>query len=208
MKALVYNFEGKQTGEVELPAKLFEVPVNVGLVHEALRVIDSESRAPLAHTKTRGEVRGGGRKPWKQKGTGRARHGSIRSPIWKGGGVVFGPRKERNFVIAMNRKARQKALFMCLSDKATTEHIVFLENIPEKVKTKEVGTLLKQLPLKGKKTLIALATDEKGMRLFVRNLKSVGVIGAANLNVKDLLAHANLVLSKKALVELQKTYNV
>jgi len=114
----VYNQEGKATGELELNAKHFGVKPDQALVHAVVVAQQANARRPIAHTKNRGEVAGGGKKPWKQKGTGRARQGSIRSPQWKGGGVVFGPRNIRNFSVKVNRKVKQKALFMALTDKA------------------------------------------------------------------------------------------
>ncbi|MDE1941428.1 MAG: 50S ribosomal protein L4, partial [Patescibacteria group bacterium] len=114
MEATVYNQQGKSAGKISLPEDIFNVPWNADLVHEIVRLMNSNSRTPVAHTKTRGEVRGGGRKPWKQKGTGRARHGSTRSPIWVGGGVAHGPRNEKNYSRKINRKAKSKALFTIL----------------------------------------------------------------------------------------------
>src|SRR3989339_449677 len=116
MNAKVYNIEGKNVGTVELPARLFGVEVKPEVVHQVVVGKQSNKRQVLAHTKTRADVSGGGKKPWKQKGTGRARHGSSRSPIWIGGGVTFGPRKDRNFGVKINKKMARKALAMALSD--------------------------------------------------------------------------------------------
>ncbi len=208
IKVPVYNLEGAAVGSMELPAEFFGVAVNPELIHEAVRVLRSEARQAVAHTKTRGEVRGGGRKPWKQKGTGRARHGSIRSPIWKGGGVVFGPRNNRNFVIGMNRKARTKALFMTLSDKATSEQLLVLEDMPKDMKTAAASVLLSKLPLKGnKKTLLALGVAEKEWRRALRNIASTESMGATNLNVYDVLRYPNLVMTKSGLADFLKLRN-
>ncbi len=206
MKVPVYSIDGKTVGEQELSKTLFGVTPDPGLVHEAFREISLGSRQVLAHTKTRGEVRGGGKKPWKQKGTGRARHGSIRSPIWKGGGVVFGPRSNHSFAIKMNRKAKQKALLMCLSDKVNSEQLVLLDMVPETLKTKTVELFILSLPFSSKKTLIALGREEKGAAKAMGNIRSVGVLGATHLNVKDLLNYPNLVVSKKGMEELEKVY--
>ena len=113
----IYNQKGEKTGKIDIPESIFSLEPNIDLIHQVYVAQQANSRIAIAHTKTRGEVRGGGKKPWKQKGTGRARHGSIRSPIWKGGGVTFGPRSDRNFSKAINKKQRQKALFMVLSSK-------------------------------------------------------------------------------------------
>src|SRR5579872_5354897 len=118
MKIKIYNKNLEVAGEVELNPKIFDVKTNVGLVEEAVRIQRANARAATAHTKTRGEIRGGGKKPWKQKGTGRARAGSIRSPLWRHGGVTFGPRSNRNYELKMNKKQWRKALYMVLSDKA------------------------------------------------------------------------------------------
>lgn len=202
IKVSVYNLEGVQSGSMELPESIFGVPVNPELVHEAVRVLRSEARQVVAHTKTRGEVRGGGKKPWKQKGTGRARHGSIRSPIWKGGGVVFGPRNDRNYALAMNRKARVKALYMTLSDKAANEQLIVLDAMPKDMKTAAASALLAKLPLKGnKKTLLALGAAQKEWRRSLRNLAATASMGATNLNVYDVLRYPNLVMTKEGLAE-------
>ena len=129
MKVSVYNQEGKEVGKVLLPKEIFEVKVNPDLVHQVVVCQMANRRQPIAHTKDRGEVRGGGRKPWSQKGTGRARHGSIRSPLWIGGGVTFGPRKEKIFKKKIPKKMRRKALFMVLSGKAKENLLLVLDKL-------------------------------------------------------------------------------
>jgi len=129
MPELVYNQQGEKVGQVDLPAELFGVPLNRDLVHQVVVTQMANSRQVLAHTKDRSEVRGGGAKPWRQKGTGRARHGSIRSPIWVGGGVAFGPTKERVFAKKINKKMKRQALFMVLSSKVKDKEIVLLDKI-------------------------------------------------------------------------------
>src|SRR3989338_4584896 len=125
MNVTVYQQEtGEPSGTTELNDRIFNVPVKPALIQRAVRTQESNSRQVLAHTKTRAEVRGGGRKPWKQKGTGRARHGSIRSPLWVGGGITFGPRSNRNFTQKVNRKVRKQALLMVLSDKVANDRLI------------------------------------------------------------------------------------
>ena len=129
IKIQVYNQNAEPVGEMQLSSKVFGVPVSQALVHQAVVTQMANERKVIAHTKDRSEVRGGGRKPWKQKGTGRARHGSSRSPIWIGGGVTFGPRNERNFKMRLNKKMKQQAMLMALSDKAATGNLLALDKL-------------------------------------------------------------------------------
>lgn len=130
MEAKVYNQEGKKKGSIELPEVVFGLPWNGDLVHQVMMGMISNKRAPVAHTKGRGDVSGGGRKPWKQKGTGKARHGSRRSPIWKGGGITFGPTNEKNFEKKINKKMKVKALYTLLSEKLRSNEILFIDALP------------------------------------------------------------------------------
>src|SRR6056297_2008041 len=146
VKAKLYNLQGENKGEVDLNSEIFEVEVNEILVHQAVVAQRGSGRIKIAKTKDRSEVRGGGAKPWRQKGTGRARHGSNRSPIWKGGGVTFGPTGKENFSKKINKKMKRKALFMVLSDKAKEGNLLILEEEPKKeVKTKQMSKLKKNL---------------------------------------------------------------
>lgn len=129
METKIYNIEGKEAGNVTLPEAIFGLPWNADLVHQVVTAMQANARQSGAHTKTRGEVRGGGRKPWQQKGTGRARHGSSRSPIWKGGGVTHGPRNDKNYALKVNRSMRQKALLVTLSKKHQDGEIIFIDSI-------------------------------------------------------------------------------
>ena len=130
MKTVIYNLKGEEVGESDLPSEIFGFKkLNHDLMHQALVAQIANSRQVIAHTKTRKEVKGGGRKPWRQKGTGRARHGSIRSPLWKGGGVTFGPRKNKNFSKKINKKMKRKALFMALSSKVLDKEIVLVDKL-------------------------------------------------------------------------------
>src|SRR3989344_1515557 len=158
MKTELYNQSGELMGNVELPDKIFGVAMNEDLVRQVLEAQSANSRRVIAHTKDRSEVRGGGKKPWKQKGTGRARHASIRSPIWKGGGVTFGPTKERNFKKKINKKMARKALFMALSSKVKDKQLFVLDNIIlENPKTKEMAVILKNFS-----SLMGLPTGQVG----------------------------------------------
>ncbi len=148
MKVKVYNQEGKEVGSAELPKEIFEVPMNADLVHQVAQAQFANMRIVHAHTKDRSEVRGGGKKPWRQKGTGRARHGSIRSPIWIGGGVTFGPTNKRNFKKKVNKKMKRKALFIALSSKAKDDEIILLDELKLKEpKTKEMAGMLRRMSL-------------------------------------------------------------
>ena len=202
----IYNQNGEVVGNHELSARIWGITPDTGLIHEALRVQQAARREPVANTKTRGEVRGGGKKPLKQKHTGRARAGSTRSPIWVGGGKAFGPRKERNFFLRMNKKAREKALFMCLSDKALTQNLVVMEKWEQNSKSKALAGVLARLPLEKKKVLIALSREEKSLTRAARNLVRVATIGAAHLNVEDILKAKVLVVSKEGIGEIEKTH--
>lgn len=155
----IHNFEGKVVGTRELPAAVFGVPVKPGVIQQAVTAQQANSRVVLAHTKTRGEVRGGGRKPWKQKGTGRARHGSNRSPIWIGGGITFGPRSDRNFFLKINHKVRRRAMLMTLSAKVAEAGLVVVDDVkPVGKKSKQAAQLLVNLKLRpGKKSVPAAA---------------------------------------------------
>jgi len=206
MKYTVYNQDGKEAGEVTLPKQIFEVPLKEDLLHQVLVSQSSNQRQNSAHTKNRAEVRGGGKKPWRQKGTGRARHGSIRSPIWRGGGIVFGPRNEKNYEKRVPKKMRRKALFMVLSQKAKENLLVVLDELKiEKPKTKIMAAIMSKLPAHGKSTLV-LYKDGKDIYLAARNVAKTGVLEAKNLNIVDLLNYKFVLLDKAAIKEIEKTF--
>ncbi len=149
LKLTVYNQQGEKVRELELNPKIFDLKINPKLVQQAVAAQQANARPVLAHAKDRSEVAGGGRKPWRQKGTGRARHGSIRSPLWRGGGVTFGPTKNRNWSLKINRKAKQKAILMVLTDKANNEKIILLDQLNlDQAKTKKFFAILQQLNLR------------------------------------------------------------
>lgn len=203
----LYNQEGNQIGELQLEASLFGVEVRPELVHEAVVTQEANSREPIAHTKTRGEVQGSGKKPWKQKGTGRARHGSRRSPIWVGGGITFGPRNIRNFAQKMNRKARRKALAMALSDKVSNQKFVAIDTLSfDEPKTKMLADVLGRLPSSGKKTLIVTEQDNKNVPKAAQNLALVDTLPANSLNIVDVLRFDFIVATKGAIEMMTAMY--
>ena len=209
MRVNVYNQQGEAVGEIELPASVFGVRWNADLVHQAFRVARSAERNVLAHARGRGEVSGGGKKPWPQKGTGRARHGSRRSPIWRGGGVTHGPTKERNFALRLPNKMRRKAIAAVLSQKAREGEIVVMERITlEEGKTKRAAELLSHFSPEKERRASALllleARDVATQRAF-RNIPRAKMIPAASVNVHDLLKYKKVFLPKGALDILEKT---
>ncbi len=207
MKVTVYNQQGKETGQMVLPKEIFEVPMNTDLVHQVVISQAANKRQVSAHTKMRGEVRGGGRKPWRQKGTGRARHGSIRSPLWKGGGVTGGPRNDKNYQKDVPTKMRRKALYMVLSEKAKNNLLVVLDTMEiEKPKTKAMVVTIKNLPIKADSRLVVSKNADKKVFLAARNIAKTGVLEARNLNVKDLLDYKYVLISKDGIKDIEKTF--
>jgi large subunit ribosomal protein L4 len=212
MNVKVYNQEGKEVGQADLPAEIFDVKMNKNLVHQAMVTQMANSRQVLAHTKDRSEVRGGGRKPWRQKGTGRARHGSIRSPIWRGGGVTFGPTKERVFAKKINKKMKRQALLMILSSKVKDKEMILLDKLEiAEAKTKKIMEVINNLKTKLKKnlekgTLIVLpAADQKIIRAS-KNIPKIKTIRADSLNVLDILSSRYLLMPQGAIEIIKQTY--
>ena len=206
LKVKVYNLEGKETEEVELSEEIFGVKVEDDLVHQAFVAHISNSRQVLADTKNKGEVRGGGKKPWKQKGTGRARHGSSRSPIWRGGGVTFGPTTERNYSKKINKKMKMKALHMVLSSKVKDKELIILDDPKlSKVSTKLMSGTLKKLPIDGK---VLLSLGKKDDRIFksVKNIPNTSMIASDSLNVADLLKNKFLIINKDGIKKIETVY--
>ncbi len=213
----LYNTKGEKVGSLELAKSLFDVPTNDALIHEAVVAQQANSREAIAHTKTRGEVAGSSKRPWKQKGTGRARHGSTKSPIWIGGGITFGPRNDRNFSLKINKKAKRKALAMVLSDKVANDCFIAIDDFRlAEGKTKELIRILKKLPISkrgGKagsgfagKTLIVLPPEEKEIAKAAKNLKGIQTMPANTLNVVDLLKTDVILVSKSAIETIMQTY--
>jgi len=202
-KAQVYNQFGENKGEINLNTKVFDIEPKISLIKQAVLAILSNRRLVLAHT--RGEVRGGGRKPWAQKGTGRARQGSIRAPQWKGGAVIFGPTKDRNFEVKINKKMKTKALFMVLSDKATDESISIFESLAVKeMKTKTFAELFKKIGFK--KGLLVIEKMDKILVKAIDNIPDIKVISANSLNVYDVLNAKKIFFTKESLAVVDKTF--
>ena len=207
MKVSAYNQKGEKVGTALLPKEIFEVPINPDLIHQVVVSQMANRRQRIAHAKDRGEVRGGGRKPWAQKGTGRARVGSIRSPLWRGGGVTFGPRKEKVVKKKIPKKMKRKALFMALSGKAKNNFLILLDKLQiEKAKTRLVAEVLQKLPCKDQSTLIALGTDDKKIITGARNLPRVETIGAKDLNALDVLSFKYLIVPKSIIKAIKETF--
>jgi len=206
MEAPIYNQSGKATGKITLSKDVFGVPWNADLVHEVVRLMNSNSRNPIAHTKTRGEVSGTGKKPWKQKGTGRARHGSRRSPIWVGGGVAHGPRNDKNFSRKINKKARTKALFTILSRKFKDGEIIFLDSVAFAApKTKDAKSVISSLAAikgyerlatkKANTAIITLDTKTDAVIKSFRNFGNVSIEEFRNINPVSILNHTYLIVT-------------
>lgn len=205
-KIKVYNSEGKKVSERELASELFGVEVNEGVVHFAADIASANSRSAFSHTKTRGEVRGTGKKPWKQKGTGRARHGSRRSPIWVGGGITFGPRKDRNYSKKINRKTKRVALAMALSDKATHEAVVALDELKNELgKTKMMAEMLSKLPV-GRRVLLVLPESNPMALRASRNLQELKTVTVRSLNLLDVLKADTVLALTATLDKLEESY--
>ncbi|MEW5865782.1 MAG: 50S ribosomal protein L4 [Bacillota bacterium] len=195
--APLYNVNGDRIGEYELPASVFGLPVNEDVLHEAVVMQLASRRLGTAKTKTIGEVSGGGVKPWRQKGTGRARHGSRRSPLWRGGATLFGP-VPRDYGYKLPKKVRRLALLSALSAKAQANAVVVLENLVlARPKTKDMADVLKKLDADGK-TLLVTQEPDKNVELSARNLPGVKTLTPSGLNVYDILDHDKLVLTKGA----------
>jgi large subunit ribosomal protein L4 len=206
MDAKVFSQEGKETGKVILPEAVFGVAWNADLVHEVVTGMQANARENNAHTKDRGEVRGGGKKPWKQKGTGRARHGSRRSPIWVGGGIAHGPRNERDYSVKINKKVRARALACVLSKKFADQEVLFVDSIKfDEPKTKDAraivsalakGTGQGSLVTKRKNAaVVVLAGRNLTAEKSFRNFGNIEVVQAKDINPVDLLTYKFVVVA-------------
>lgn len=217
LAADIFDIKGKSVGSIELPAEMFGLSWNADMMHQVVTSMLANARTPVAHTKDRSEVRGGGRKPWQQKGTGRARHGSSRSPIWVGGGVTHGPRNEKSYVRKVNRSMRRKALFVALSQKLRDGEIIFVDTLGISTPKASAAKLalsglskVKGFEMLDKKrknaALVATATPDVPVRKSFGNFGNVEVVDAQNLNPVALLSSKYLVVvsPKEALETLAK----
>lgn len=209
MKIKVFNQNKEAVKEIELPREIFEVEVNSDLIHQVVLVQSANRRQKIAKVKDRSEVRGGGKKPWRQKGTGRSRHGSIRSPLWKGGGVTFGPRSEKVLKKRIPKKMRIKALFMVLSAKAKENLVLVLDKLEfKKPKTKKMAEILNKLFLKDGSGLVVLSKMDKNLILSIRNIAGVNPIQAKDLNVLDLLSCKYVLISEAGIKKIRETFKI
>lgn len=206
MKFAVHNLSGKKVEDMELSDAIFAVPANNTLLHQVYIAQSANRRQVLAHVKDRSETAGSGKKPWAQKGTGRARTGAARNPIWRGGGAIFGPTKDRNFKRIIPLKMKRKALLIALSAKAKSKNLVIINEIGLKEKkTKLFAKALNNLKIKGS-TLVGLNDSEKDIYLCSRNIPKTDPISIRQLNIFDILNHKNLILSKKSVKFLENKY--
>lgn len=212
MQVKVYNKSGEEAGVIELPSAIFAMKWNAELVRQVIDTMRANRRTPVAHVKDRSEVRGGGRKPWRQKGTGRARHGSTRSPIWAGGGVTHGPNKNRNLKKLLNKKMAKRALFTVLSAKARENEVIVVEGMQFKdAKTKGAALFFSALArqdslarmAKGNGVLVAMAPREESAVRAMRNIPFVQVSEMRNLNAYDVMQYKYILFQKEALAALK-----
>ncbi len=212
MKINVYNQGAELLKEMEIPENIFGVEANNDLLHQVATAQLANARQVLADTKDRSEVSGGGKKPWKQKGTGRARAGSSRSPLWIGGGVTFGPTNDRNFKKKVNQKMKQKAIFMSLSDRCRNNQLAVIDNLGfAEYKTKSFNAMLSALEKKvlntERRDVLVINDNKDDKTLFSgRNLKGVKIINLENINLLDILNHRSLVLTESGVQTLSGKY--
>jgi len=204
MKLKVWNQEGKIVGEIELDKKIFDGDINYSLIHQAVVTYLANQRRGLASTKTRGEVRGSGRKPWRQKGTGRARVGSIRSPLWRGGGVVFGP-KVRDYSKKFPQRMRNIALKSALNAKLKDNQIMIIQDINiDEPRTKKAVEILKNLKLNGERIRIVKEKIDKNLKLALRNLERVELEKADSLTTYTALDCKKLIITEESLRKIEE----
>ncbi|MCL5016165.1 MAG: 50S ribosomal protein L4 [Patescibacteria group bacterium] len=213
MKLDVYNKTGEVVGNVEAPDRVFNRKWNSDLVNQALRAQENNSRQNLAHAKTRSEVSGGGRKPWRQKHTGRSRQGSSRSPIWVHGGVAHGPTKEKDYSVKLNKKMRQAAIFSLLSKKLADGELKVIDSLNLGEKTKLAHSFLtsffNKIGRDGKKVSVLLIPNSENRVIYraARNIPSVKSLDPISINVYDLLRYRDVLLDKESISVISKHYN-
>lgn len=204
----LYNKTAEVIGQIDLPDRIFGYRWNPDLVHTALQAQQKNARQPLAHTKGRGEVAGGGKKPWRQKHTGRARHGSIRSPIWVGGGVAHGPTKEKKYKVKLNQKMKQAAIFSVLAKKMQDNEIKVIDSLEiEQPKTKLVAGMLKKFFDRRKSILLIPSPTNKNIYRAISNLPKTKALDPRSLNVLDLLRYKYIFLEKDAVHIINNHYH-
>ena len=200
----VYNMKGEQTGSMDISDNIFAIEVNEHAIHMAVVQYLANQRQGTKGTKTRAEVRGGGRKPWRQKGTGRARQGSIRAPHWTGGGVVFAP-KARDYSIKLNKKQKRLALKSVLSAKVRDSKFIVVDNLSlSEIKTKEMVQVCNNL--KTDNALVVLDTVDKNVIMSARNIPGVKTAGVNTINVYDILKYDTFLITKEAVAQMQEVY--
>ncbi|MFH1291597.1 MAG: 50S ribosomal protein L4 [bacterium] len=205
MKTTVYNLQAQATSEMELADDIFAVVIKPEVVHQVFVSQMANQRQALAHTKDRSEVSGGGKKPWAQKGTGRARHGSNRSPIWSGGGVTFGPLKVNSYKNKINKKTRRLALRMCLTDRVAQGEFAVIENFDfEQPKTGLFTRFLQALPIKKKTYLVLTDGKQEQILQMTKNLDNVETRRAEDLNIMDVLNNQAIIASQDAVKKIQE----
>jgi len=203
-KVSVYNMEGAKVGDIDLKDEIFGVEVNDHLIHAAVTAQLANKRQGTQSAKTRSEVRGGGRKPWRQKGTGHARQGSIRAPQWTGGGIVFAP-KPRDYEIRLNKKEKRIALKSALTAQAKAEKIYVIDDIKvDEIKTKTMVNLLNKLDVN--KALVVLKDNDRSVIYSTRNIPDVKTAQTNTINVFDILKYENIVIDKAALETIEEVY--
>lgn len=213
MHIKVYDQNAKEIGTTTLPSDIFDVEVNLDVLHLAVVAQEANARVVRANTKGRSEVSGGGKKPWRQKGTGRARHASIRSPLWKGGGVAHGPKKEKVYGKKINKKVRQAALRMALTSKARDKELFVVDSLQfTSVKTKEISVMLdhfSNMAKDGKRPTFLVVTDTNDTPFIraAKNISGAGTISAKSLNVRDVLKYKLVLLSKDAIKVISETFS-
>ena len=204
-KVEMLNLNGEKVKEIKINDKVWGIEPNDAVLHNAIVLAMANSRQASASTKTRDEVSGGGRKPWRQKGTGNARQGSIRAPQWRGGGVVFGPNPNRNYSKKQNKKERRLAVLSALSYKALDKELIVLENLNlETSKTKEMVNLLTSLNIRNNKVLVVVEELNENLVLSARNLPNVKLVTFNGVNAYDLVSADNMVITENALVKLEE----
>lgn len=205
----VYTATGTKNGTFELPAALFGAPVNRGLIHQALVAQQSNRRTNIAHVRTRGEVQGSTKKLYQQKGTGRARSGSVRSPLRRGGGKIFGPRNDRNFIKDMPKMMRRAALISCLSLRAREEGtLLAIEGYPSTIKTKDFTALLGKLPVQqGRRILFVLPEKHESLTLSCRNVPGVRTVLASYLNPEDVLVSHRIIFLGDSIAKAEQIFS-